>query len=687
MGITYKAIDTRLGCTVALKIINARCLDSSGAQERFLREARTAARLRHPNIASVFHLGSGDENCYYTMEYIEGETLEARIRRAGAFSWQTALRVTEQVACALRAAHAQSFIHRDIKPSNIMIVGGVDPSDEEFSVKLIDFGLVKAAVEDHSVKDPVDRVYFAGTPVYASPEQRDFGCVDARADIFSLGQCLRYMLTGRPPSLSPLETDDDGPLAPITPLLRRMTEPDPDMRPQTAAELLLELRACTNSVQGDHGGQGSDVRSKAIFRGKTSVVALTSILLLALLVPCGWMAYRAKARAARLEATVLCAEGDEFRHKFTKADNQRSIDLYSRAVARAPGLADAYAGLALAYCQQVARFGAPSTVLDSAVQSAQTAIATEPNSSKGYGALGVIRSQQGRPWDALSQLHRALELDPKDTQAVRFFSTLWQFVGQPHKGLPWAKRVIELEPADKRGWDVAADASADLCADEDATQFYRRCLEIDPRMMAAYRGLLHIHLLEGNFALAREDYTLAESIEPGSIHTLTLKAQIDLFSGDFTAAEVTYRRLLQMDRKGLITYFSGISYLSALGFLRLQAGDLSEANDFLEQAMQMHLEPSDDEGPQAVYDLAAIRAVQGYKSDALVLLDRAIHSGWIDYRVTGLDPRFQSLRQEPKFVQMLTGLSLRVKEMREEAGLRCAKPVEIADYPIQAPGW
>ncbi len=686
MGITYKATDSRLGRPVALKIISSRCLGGLGARERFLREARAAACLRHPNIASVFHLGSGEEDCYYAMEYIEGETLDACIRRAGAFGLQKALQVTEQIARALGAAHAQNFIHRDIKPSNIMIVDGANPFGGEVTVKLIDFGLVKA-VEGLVATDPVDRLYFAGTPIYASPEQRDFGRVDARSDLFSLGQCLRYMVTGCSPKPSSLEAEDVIPVS-VAPLLRRMTEFDPNLRPQTAAELLSELQICTNALS-DHPGRGQ-ANLKGGF-GRTWKAGVAVLLLMVALVLCttyAWSARREKIaagmRTARLEATTLCAEGDEFRCKFTAADNQRAVELYSQAIARFPDLADAHAGLALAYYQQVARFGAPGSVLDSAVRNAQRAITVDPGSSEGYGALGVIRSQQGRPWDALSQLRRALELNPRDTQAMRYFGTLWEFVGQPQMGLPWVKEVVKAEPANKRAWNAAADASADLCADDDAEQYYRRCLEIDPRIMDAYCGLLHIHLLKRDFAQAREDYAVAESIEPGLLHPLTLKAQIELFSGDFAAAEVTYRRLVQMDPKGLITFYGGISYLSALGFLRMQAGDPAEANALLERAAQMHVELPDNEGPQAIYDLAAVRAVQGRKDDALALLTRAIRAGWIDYRATQSDPRFHLLHAEPKFAQMLEALSLRVKGLRAEAERRCASPLALADYPIFA---
>src|SRR6202047_1635221 len=120
MGVTYKAFDTNLRCPVALKVINPQFLNSETARQRFLREARAAAQLRHPNVASVFHLGSVSGSFFYAMEYVEGETVEHRVEREGALEPALAVRITRQGARALIAADKQKLVHRDIKPSNIM---------------------------------------------------------------------------------------------------------------------------------------------------------------------------------------------------------------------------------------------------------------------------------------------------------------------------------------------------------------------------------------------------------------------------------------------------------------------------------------------------------------------------------------------------------------------------------------
>src|ERR1700719_80776 len=121
MGITYKAFDVDLHRPATLKVINERYLGDESTRLRFLREARAAASVRHPNVASVFHLGRTGQNYFYAMEFVEGETLANLIRRSGRVEVKLALEITAQVAAGLAAVHKQKLVHRDIKPSNIMV--------------------------------------------------------------------------------------------------------------------------------------------------------------------------------------------------------------------------------------------------------------------------------------------------------------------------------------------------------------------------------------------------------------------------------------------------------------------------------------------------------------------------------------------------------------------------------------
>ena len=220
MGVTYRATDTSLRRKVALKIIKTDIAErSADARERFVREARAAAALRHEHIATVYQFGMRLETgqYFYAMELIEGETLDERVRRAGPLDARSTIGIAQQVTSALAAAEKHGLVHRDLKPANLMLVNADDPevmgSDQARSkrsriralrksgipvVKIIDFGLAKAF---HTATDPKSLTHdrFVGTPAFASPEQFEHSALDVRSDIYSLGETLWFALTGKPP--------------------------------------------------------------------------------------------------------------------------------------------------------------------------------------------------------------------------------------------------------------------------------------------------------------------------------------------------------------------------------------------------------------------------------------------------------------------------------------------------------
>ena len=297
MGVTYHAVDINLGSPVALKVISARYSGDSAARERFRREAQATARLRHPNVATVFHFGETPAGQrFYAMELVEGETLEARVRRDGPLSVSLALSVAEQITRALVAAEKHALVHRDLKPSNVMIVSNSADSDdlEALAVKVIDFGLAKAAA---TTEEKSDRTHtsFSGTPGFASPEQFATGDVlpDTRSDIYSLGATLWYMLCGESPftgrTLSELREQQSRqpPVeqlsrakvpACLVALLRSMLATSPTERPQSATELLAELRQCREVTEG-RPGRRRLLQLAALMLLIMSGVSLTSYLL------------------------------------------------------------------------------------------------------------------------------------------------------------------------------------------------------------------------------------------------------------------------------------------------------------------------------------------------------------------------------------------------------------------------
>src|SRR5881392_4038044 len=271
MGVTYLAMDKVLRRRVALKVIDvpaaARGLQSM--RERFLREARAAAALRHPNVAAVFQFGASPDasHCYYAMELVEGETLETRVRRDGPLKAKPALEIAIQIARALMSAAAQGLIHRDLKPGNIMLTPD-NAATTDLEVKVIDFGLAKAIADAGGEMD-LTHGEFVGTPNFASPEQFGSGPIDARSDIYSLGATLWFALTGLAPhpgstieEIRDRQTRDDLPVeqlaarkvpAPVIKLLRRLLAVDPAQRPASARELMEKLEFCRQQLSAGSG--------------------------------------------------------------------------------------------------------------------------------------------------------------------------------------------------------------------------------------------------------------------------------------------------------------------------------------------------------------------------------------------------------------------------------------------------
>jgi serine/threonine protein kinase/Tfp pilus assembly protein PilF len=296
MGVTYKAFDTNLRCSVALKVINAHYLQDESARLRFVREARSAARIRHPNVASVFHLGTKEHDYFYAMEFVEGETLEHLIKRQGPLNVTLALDIADQVAAALGASQKEQIVHRDIKPTNIMLSF---EQDNSVRVKVIDFGLARAASVSQSNPALSAPGAFAGTPIFASPEQCAGREVDIRSDIYSLGVTLWEMLTGKVPFSgttaevmnrhlhAPLPLDQLIHIPkPLVVLLQFVLEKDPGQRPQDPAALQSAFRAVKKALESSRPASSETNRTRSLprhlslWQGKWMLTTIIGVVVL-----------------------------------------------------------------------------------------------------------------------------------------------------------------------------------------------------------------------------------------------------------------------------------------------------------------------------------------------------------------------------------------------------------------------
>src|SRR5580692_1870373 len=256
MGEVYRARDTRLDRTVAIKILTQGLPDTPEVRQRFEREARAVSSLSHPHICVLYDVGNQDGIEYLVMEYLEGETLAARITK-GPLSTTDLLRFASQISDALDKAHRQGIVHRDLKPANVMLT--------KTGAKLLDFGLAKD--EEILQGDPGSSPTMSrpltvqgtilGTMQYMSPEQLEGKAADARSDIFSFGAILYEMATGRKAFeakshaslIAAILKEEPRPmreLQPLTPLalehiVNACVLKDPDERPQSAHDLKLQL--------------------------------------------------------------------------------------------------------------------------------------------------------------------------------------------------------------------------------------------------------------------------------------------------------------------------------------------------------------------------------------------------------------------------------------------------------------
>jgi serine/threonine protein kinase len=400
MGITFKAIDLNLRIPVALKVLNLQLFQEELARRRFFREARSAASVRHPNVASVYHLGSRDREIFYAMEFVDGETLERLIKRTGRIEPKLVLEIAAQVAAGLAALHQQNLVHRDIKPSNIVV--RLDAGSVQIT-KIIDLGLTKALNDPHSQTAISIPGAFTGTPGFASPEQFAGLGVDIRSDLYSLGVTLWVMLTGKAPftgttaevmyqhlhSSLPLERLEGVP-QPIVVLLQALLEKDPRRRLQSPSKLLEVMSITMGAIDA-----GLPINSQSLPKKQGTAHEKVS---------------------ESFSAYDLYLRGMALMELLDPEANEKAGELFRKAVEQEPNFALGYTGLAYLFLEQEG-FRGQKRLLDCAVESARRAIALDPGEVRSYTTLARAYYRKGWYSQCDEALRKALELGPNDDTA------------------------------------------------------------------------------------------------------------------------------------------------------------------------------------------------------------------------------------------------------------------------------
>jgi len=584
MGAVYLAHDPDLDRKVALKLM---LLKEAGSVERFSREARASAKLKHPNIIQVYEIGSINEYHYFTMEYIDGESLDKLIARAdGNLSPRRTAQIICGIALALDYAHKQGIIHRDIKPANILI-------DKDDKVYLTDFGLAKElGGTEHSLTMTGTIV---GTADYMAPEQAlgDKKKIDARSDIFSLGSTLYYALTGQLPFqgeelyqiLESVVHND--PIAPgrlakniskdIETICLKCLEKESDRRYQSSGQLAEDLNHFLNgeAISARPVSLLGKIRKKAR-KNKIAALALTAVVILLVSGIAAITVFQAnrqttiKARmildktkigTLTLDDKIALANdalkidpalaeaweiiGDAY---IGKNDYKKSIAGFSEAIKLNPAMVSAYYSRGYA----IERDGDLGTV--KAIPDYQKVIELAPDSDIGYIAHGIVEFGQQRYDDAFNDFNKAIKLNSKSIEAYNRRAMVYLHKMQKDKALADWEKAIEINPRNdmtyrSRGffYYLTKDFSMAL-AD------FSKAIEHNNTNADLYHERGFAHRENGDLDLALADFDRAIKLDPQGGAFYYDRGIVYVIKKEYDAAISDFTRAIELEPKQVMHY-------------------------------------------------------------------------------------------------------------------------------------
>jgi len=533
MGVVFLAEDTRLHRKVALKTLAHERRFSDKARSQLMHEAQAAARLTHPNVAAIYDVVESPQGVHVVMEYVEGETLAARLRRGRLPAGQV-IRIGRQIAEALAKAHQMGIVHRDLKPGNVML----EPSG---SVKILDFGLaefVEMADEetgDGDSEGSVDR-RVVGTPGYIPPERLLGRGSDSRGDIYSLGIMLFELLTGRLPfeeedvealtlaaltqtALRPRDVDPSIPTH-LDDIVSRAIARNPEDRPSSATELAAILRR-EEELSSDRTRTlalpSLDTLRNAQKRRVLARVAGGLVLVAIITVLIFWQ--REKRPEAPEMSPEIAAELTQARSFLERQDRpgslEHAIGLFQRVIEKEPKLAVAHAGLGRAYWLQYLE-SRDNKWADNALMASTEALRLDPELADAHLLVAVVYNGRGKVQQAMEEVERALELDPDNDDAQALHGRLLSAAGHDEAAVQALQRALDLRPAYwKHHYDLGI-VLFDAGDYEAAQRAFLRVTELQPDSSRGYMMLGTAQHAAGETEAAIENYRLAAALPDGA---------------------------------------------------------------------------------------------------------------------------------------------------------------------------
>jgi eukaryotic-like serine/threonine-protein kinase len=612
MGEVYLAQDTNLDRKVAIKVLPERLVADEQARKRLVREARAAAKLDNPNICSIYEVGEEDGRSFIVMQYIEGETLDVRIKRKPLDLSET-LSIAIQVADALAEAHAHAIIHRDIKPSNIIITN-------RGQAKVMDFGLARSIGE--TVESEAETILTApgmilGTLPYMSPEQVKGEQTDARSDVFSFGTMLYEFASGRQPfasgssaaTASAILTHQPAPLARFAPelpdelqrIVRKCLEKDREQRYQSARDLAIDLEnirrqhesASIQPLSADRSPSVSDARGVSAAAKRAMPLLSRRVVVTAALV-------------------LLVGAGLVYLMLFRRAPLTSVLPITSLAVLPLENLSGDPAqeyfvdGMTEELTTALAKIGALRVISRTSAMQYKGAHKSLPDIARELNVEGVVEGSVRRSGERVKvtvQLIRAATDQPLWGESYDHALTDI-LVLQSDVARDIANRVrIELTAQDTARLSSSAkvnpdahdaylrgrfywnkDAREDL---ERAREYFEQALEKDPRYAPAYAGLADYYSVLPFYTNARPDdvfpkakQAVAKALELDSSLAEAHGTQayiLTYYDRDWAAAQREFQEALALNPNDATVHHRYSRYLSSLGRVEEALSEIERA--------------------------------------------------------------------------------------------------------------
>jgi tetratricopeptide (TPR) repeat protein len=349
----------------------------------------------------------------------------------------------------------------------------------------------------------------------------------------------------------------------------------------------------------------------------------------------------------------------------TLSDQDKAIAWFKRALEAQPDSSLAYAYWAIAASART-YYNADRSFLEDAKTAAQRAVELSPRSSDAHRALAGVYYQEGKFSEALDEQLRTIEMGGLEGKVARFIGQTLNMLGRLPEALGWYELASQQAGMPGEADSAIGDCWAKLCDDERALQAYNRSAELRPRSPEALVGLSYLRLIQGNSDAAREIFRSLQKDHGDSGDMAKLGAQIEFFARNFEAAQRLYSELARTDAEGGGSFYGSVTYQSALARTKQALRDNEGASVLLKACLDKETaavsrEPSN---PEATYRLAGVEALLGKSEASLSHLRKAMAEGWVDYRSLQIDPRFDSLRQNPEFDTIVKELSVKVTDMR-----------------------